>query len=167
LLEKNPLFENLTYYSEDSSTLIARGAAKLASVEMNVEEKTRFEIGTRVVKGAQLDLFEPFIKVGEKLPCSGKHRFYLTREGQENVIIEYYEKDAKNYPHASRIDDDGINLVNQFTVSGIPDQKDLSVMVTFTIETDGTPVITAEILDKDGKTVKTDGLTINRGGNLY
>lgn len=167
LLAKNPELEKLTGNAGDSSTLIARGAARLASVELQVEEKTRFEIGTRVIKGTKLDVFEPFIHVGEKLPCSGKHRFYLTREGQTEVTIEYYEKDVKNYPDAGRIDDDGIHLVNEFTISGIPSQEDLSVMVTFQIEADGTPVISAEILDKNDHTVKADKLSINRGGNLY
>lgn len=166
LLKKTELKE-LVYNASDSSTLIARGAAKLASVELKVEERTRFEIGTRVIDGTKLDIFEPFINVGEKLPCSGKHRYYLTREGQTEVTIEYYEKDIKNYPNANRIDDDGINLVNKFTITGIPIQKDLSVMVTFNIEVDGTPTITAEIMDKNDNTVKADKLSIDRGGNLY
>lgn len=167
LLGKKPELKDLIGGVSDSSTLIARGAAKLASIELKVEEKTRFEIGTRVIRGSQLDIFEPFINVGEKLPCSGKHRFYLTREGQTEVTIEYYEKDIKNYPNATRIDDDGINLVNEFTITGIPAQQDLSVIVTFNIEVDGTPTITAEIIDKDDKTVKADKLSIDIRRNLY
>lgn len=167
LLSKKPELKELVGGIGDSSTLVARGAAKLASVELQVEEKTRFEIGTRVIRGSQLDIFEPFINVDEKLPCSGKHRFYLTREGQTEVKIEYYEKDIKNYPNATRIDDEGINLVNEFTITGIPKQQDLSVMVTISIEIDGTPTITAEILDKNDKTIKADKLSIDRGGNLY
>lgn len=91
----------------------------------------------------------------------------MTQKGQPEVTIEYYEKDAKNYPSADRIDDDGISLVNELTISGIPDQLDLSVNVTFSIETDGTPTIAAEILDGSGNTVKADQLTITKGGNIY
>lgn len=167
LLSENSNLKDLVGGVGDSSTLIARGAAKLASIELQVEEKTRFEIGTRVIRGKQLDGFEPIIKVGEKLPCSGQHQFYLSREGQSEVTIEYYEKDAKNYPNACKIDHDGINLVNELTISGIPSQSDLSVLVTFNIEIDGTPTVTAEILDKDGKIVKADQLSISKGGNLY
>lgn len=167
LLLEDPNLRDLIGESDDSETLIARGAAKLASVELKVEEKTRFEIGTRVIKGKLLDGFEPIIKAGEPLPCSGKRQFYLAKDGQTEVTIEYYEKDVKNYPEANRIDDDGINLVNELTISGIPAQPDLSVLVTFHIELDGTPTISAEILDKDGNTVKADCLSISKGGNLY
>ena len=167
MLNSKPELEELAGIGGDSSTLIARGAAKLASVELKVEEKTRFEIGTRIIKGAQLDIFEPFIKEGETLPCSGKHRFYLTRAGQSEVTIEYYEKDVKNYPNAKKIDEDGINLVNQFTISGIPKQDNISVMVSFNIEVDGTPTITAEILDGNDNVVKADSLSIDRGRNIY
>lgn len=167
MLSDNNLLRNLVNGTENTSTLIARGAAKLASIELKVEEKTRFEIGTRVIKGKQLDIFEPVIKIGEKLPCSGTHQFFLTRDDQSEVTIEYYEKDAKNHPSATRIDDDGINLVNELTISGIPKQDDLSIKVTFSIEIDGTPTITAQILDKLGKIVKADQLAITRGGNLY
>lgn len=167
LLSENEHLKNLVGSPGDSSTLIARGAARLASVELKVEERTRFEIGTRVIKGKQLDVFEPVIAVGEKLPCSGSRKFYLTQKGQTEVTIEYYEKDVKNYPSANRIDDDGICLVNELTISGIPDQPDLSVNVTFSIETDGTPTVVAEILDRSGNTVKADQLTITRGGNTY
>lgn len=166
-LSENEVLKDLAGVTGDSSTLISRGAAKLASVELKIEERTRFEIGTRVIKGKQLDLFEPVIKAGEKLPCAGTHDFYLSRDGQKEVTIEYYEKDVKNYPDAKKIDDDGINLVNELTVSGIPIQDDLSVRVTFNIEIDGTPTITAEIIDKSGSTVKADQLSITKGGNLY
>lgn len=167
LLSEKEELKELIGISADSSTLIARGAAKLASVELNVEERTRFEIGTRVRSGTKLDIFEPFIKVDEKLPCSGKHRYYLAREGQTEVTVEYYEKDIKNYPNAHRIDDEGINLVNKLTITGIPKQKDLSVIVTFNIKEDGTPEIEAEIIDEKGNKIKADRLSIDRRGNLF
>ena len=70
-------------------------------------------------------------------------------------------------PKESRIDDDGINMVNELTISGIPAIKDAAVNVTFSIESDGTPTISAEILDSNGNTVKAEQLTIVKGGNLY
>ena len=79
----------------------------------------------------------------------------------------HYEKDVKNYPNAKKIDEDGINLVNQFTISGIPKQDNISVMVSFNIEVDGTPTITAEILDGNDNVVKADSLSIDRGRNIY
>lgn len=167
LFEKDMKFKDLIGITGDSSTLISRGAARLATVELNVEEKTRFEIGTRVVKGKQTNIFERIIKQGETLPCSGKHQFYLCREEQREVTIEYYEKDIKNYPEASRIDDEGINLVSELTISGIPEISNPSVMVTFQIGADGTPSIYAEILDKNGKVVTSNQLEISKGGNLY
>lgn len=167
LLSENETLSELVGSAGESSTLISRGAAQLASVELKVEERTRFEIGTRIIDGKHLDIYEPVISVGEKLPCSGTHKYYLSRNGQNEVTIEYYEKDIKNYPNASRIDDDGINMVNELTISGIPDIKDVVVNVTFSIEIDGTPTISAEILDAFGNTVKAEQLTITKGGNLY
>ena len=167
MLSENETLSELVGSAGESSTLISRGAAQLASVELKVEEKTRFEIGTRVIGGKHLDLYESVIPVGEKLPCFGTHKYYLSRDGQNEVTIEYYEKDIKNYPKASRIDDDGINMVNELTISGIPAIKDAAVNVTFSIESDGTPTISAEILDSNGNTVKAEQLTIVKGGNLY
>ncbi len=167
LLANENELKHLVGNSEDSSTLISRGAAKLASIELKVEEKTRFEIGTRVVKGISLDEFEPIIGVGVQLPCKGEHTYYLNREGQEEVTIEYFEKDAKNYPDATSIDDEGINLVGELKITGIPKQEGLSLKVIFNIEKDGTPTINAEVLDSNGDTVKADQLSVNKGGNLY
>lgn len=167
MLSENETLSELVGSAGESSTLISRGAAQLASVELKVEEKTRFEIGTRVIDGKHLDLYESVIPAGEKLPCFGTHKYYLSRDGQNEVTIEYYEKDIKNYPKASRIDDDGINMVNELTISGIPAIKDAAVNVTFSIESDGTPTISAEILDSNGNTVKAEQLTIVKGGNLY
>lgn len=167
-LSQNEDLKDLVGVAGETSTLIARGAAKLAYVALKVEEKTRFEIGTRMIKGTQLDLFEPVIRAGEKLPCKGTQVFYLSRDGQTEVSVEYYEKDSKNYPNAKRIDDDGINLVGELTISGIPQGHDgLSVYVTFSMESDGTPTITAQIRDGDGQVVKADRLAVTKGGNLY
>lgn len=167
LLNETEKLKDIVGVTGDSSTLISRGAAKLASVELQIEEKTRFEIGTRVIKGKMLDGYETVIKMGEKLPCSGNHRYYLNHRGQKEVTIEYYEKDVKNYPDAERIDDEGINQVNELTISGIPDMDDLVVNVIFSIDVDGTPSITAEIYDSGGNLVKADRLSITKGGNVY
>lgn len=167
LLSEESELKNLVGNGEDSSTLISRGAAKLASIELKVEEKTRFEIGTRVVKGTSLNEFETIIGVGEQLPCKGEHIFYLNREGQDEVTIEYFEKDANNYPNATSIYDEGINLVGELKITGIPRQDGLSLKVIFNVEKDGTPTINAEILDTNGNTVKADQLSVKKGGNLY
>jgi len=167
LLQKEPKLCDLVGNAEGSSTLISRGAAVLASVELKVEEKTRFEIGTRVVSKTRFDYFEPLIPVGEKLPCEAKKRFYLFREGQSEVLIEYFEKDIKNYPKAKRISDDGINLVSTLLISGIPNQKNLALDVVFHIESDGTPSIRAEIVNEKGQIIKSDELVITKEGNLY
>lgn len=167
LLEEYDDLKELVSVSADASTLISRGAALLASKELKTEEKTRFEIGTRVVKGKRLDGFEPLIGVGENLPCSGFHFYYPARENQKEITIEYYEKDSKNYPDAERIDDEGINLVDELTISGLPDILNLAVKVTFRIDMDGTPTVEAEIVDKEGNVVQSDQLLVNRKGNLY
>ncbi len=164
---QHKLLKDVAGVAGESTTLISRGAAKLASVELKVEEKTRFELGTRMIKGMQFDLFEPVIRAGEKLPCKGTQVFYLSRDNQQEVTVEYYEKDVKNYPDAAHIDEDGINLVSELTIHGIPAGQQLSVWVTFSIESDGTPTITAQIKDKNGQVVKADRLAVTRGGNLY
>ncbi|MBR0283573.1 MAG: Hsp70 family protein [Oscillibacter sp.] len=167
LLKEYDDLRNLVTASADASTLIARGAALLASKELKTEEKTRFEIGTRIVKGKSLNAFEPLIPVGQSLPCSGSRLYYPAREGQREIAIEYYEKDVKNYPDAKRIDDEGINLVDELTVSGLPDVPNLAVRVTFRIDADGTPSIEAEVVDKEETVVGSGQLLINRKGNLY
>ena len=167
LLSQNNDFKYLVGSVKDSSTLIARGAAKLAFVELQVEECTKFEIGTKISKGKQLNIFDPIIRAGEKLPCSGTRRYHLSYDGQTEMKIEYYEKDVKNYPFARTIDDDGIYLVSELMISGIPNKIGLAIDVTFSIEADGTPTITAEIFDNLGKKVLAEQLVITREQNLY
>ncbi len=167
LLQQESELRDLNLEQGETSTLISRGAALLANKELEVEEKTRVEIGTRVVEGVSFGKFTPIIGVGEKLPCKAEHPFYLSRVGQEEVDIEYYEKDINNYPDADSIDDEGINLIGVLKITGIPKQKGLRLNVEFTIEKDGTPKIEAEILDDSGKIVKADQLSIDKRGNLY
>ena len=167
LLSKNSKFKGLINQLKDSAALISKGAAKLASANLKVEEKTRFELGTKVTRGVD-SYFCKIIDAGENLPCSGKCTFFKMRPNQTEVTVEYYEKDVKNYPNAEKIEDDGINLVNKLTISGIPDIPKWSLEVVFNIESDGTPTVTAGILDSSGKVIKTDQIIITKdNGVLY
>lgn len=166
LLDKKNKFKGLMSPLMDSATLISKGAAKLASTELKVEEKTRFELGTKITRGVNSEFFK-IIDAGENLPCCGKFEFFKTRQHQTEVSVEYYEKDVKNYPDARKIGDEGINLVNTLTISGIPDIPNWSMYVIFNIEVDGTPTITAEILNDSKQIIKTDQLSITKDGVLY
>lgn len=165
LISEHPVLKCLNLCDDDDSqTLISRGAAILANAKLSTDEKTRFELGISAREGAEFNAFIPIIGAGVSFPCTGKKRFSIDKKGF--VKICYFEKDVKKYPNARRAGDNGIELVSEFQIE-VPDSQNAELEVTFNIEKDGTPSISAVIVDSSNKMIASKEIVIKRDGELW
>lgn len=164
-INRNSTLSELKWVEDDDSqTLISRGAAILAKSRLYTEEKTRFELGISVRDGADYNVFMPIIKSGESLPCVGKRKFPI--DNRESIKISYYEKDVKKYPDARRVFDEGIDLVSELEIE-TPKNCNAELEVSFSIEKDGTPLISAKIVDSNNNIISSKDLVIKRDGEIW
>ena len=149
---------------DDSQTLISRGAAILAKSKLSTDEKTRFDLGISVREGAEYNVFMPIIKAGVSLPCSGKMKFNI--DNRDSIKISYYEKDAKKFPAARSVYDDGIDFVSELEIK-TPSDCNAELEVSFNIEKDGTPSVSAKIVDGSDNVISSKELVIKKDGELW
>lgn len=149
---------------DDSQMLISRGAAILANSKLSTEEKTRLDLGISVREGAEYNMFMPIIKSGESLPCSGKMTFNI--DNRDSIKICYYERDVKKFPDARSVYDEGIDFVSELEIKTPPACND-ELEVIFNIGKDGTPTISAKIIDDSENVIVRKELVIKRDGELW
>lgn len=149
---------------DDSQTLISRGAAILAKSKLSTDEKTRFDLGISVREGAEYNVFMPIIKSGVSLPCSGKMKFNI--DNRDSIKISYYEKDSKKFPNARSVYDEGIDFVSELEIK-TPSDCNAELEVSFNIEKDGTPSVSAKIVDDMENVLSSKELVIKKDGELW
>ena len=159
-------------YSEDVSTLISRGAAILAqdieSVENLTSQKTTAQIGVASTEGLMYNIFQPVIDADTKLPCENSCEFKLLEDGQRHLEIAYYERDAKNFPNARRIDDDGVNLVDVLQIdlpAGLKKNSTV-VKINFSVHSDSSVEISAAVT-ANGEDIGGGAVEVRRASDLF
>jgi len=158
--------------SDDVSTLISRGAAILAKdIDMleNAKQKTTVQLGISSTVGMNYGVFQTIIEEGRDLPCENSCDFRLMEDDQRQLKISYYERDIKNYPQATRIDDEGITQVDELEIelpAGLK-KSDTVIKVTFTAQKDLSLEISAKVLNNDGQTVSEDKIKVNKVSDLF
>ena len=103
------------------------------------------------------------------MPCTMKREFRLAQDGQQRLEIAYYEYDIKNYPTATRVDEDGINEIDTLIIDQLPPdlkKDDTSILVEFTAQLDGSLDIHAEIKDTQGKAISRKELRVVKESDL-
>lgn len=159
--------------SEDVSTLISRGAAILANdiktLEENILQKTTVQLGISSTEGMGYGIFQTIIDAGLTLPCENSCNFRLMEDGQRRLKIFYYDRDKKNYPHATRIDDEGITQVTALEMELPPGLKkaDTVVTVTFSVQKDSTLEISAQVFTGNGQAVTSNKIKVNKGSDTF
>lgn len=158
--------------SDDVSTLISRGAAILAknieTLENVTAQKTTVQLGISSTDGLSYGIFKTIIEEGQKLPCENSCDFRLMQDNQRRLKISYYERDIKNYPDATRIDDEGITPVDELEIelpAGLR-KSDTVIKVTFAVQKDSSLELSAKVLRNDGQTVSEDKITVNKLSDL-
>ena len=154
-------------YGDNVSTLISRGAAIFAKQYKDIDSLTQpitnVDLGVIVTDGVQYQKFNTIIPAGTDLPCQKSCKFRLLRDGQQKLEINYYERDCKNYPRASRVGDDGIELIDTLVIDSLPaglKKNDVTIEVTFCAQKDGT-------LDMDVALTDPQGHVISQGAMKY
>ena len=154
--------------SGDVSTLISRGAAMLAknieTLEQVIAQKTTVQLGISSTAGMNYGTFQTIIDEGLNLPCESSCDFRLMKDGQRLLKLSYYERDIKNYPNASQIDDDGITQVDELEIE-LPlnlSKADTIVRVTFAVQKDSSLELSAKVLRNDGQTVGEEKINVSR-----
>lgn len=158
--------------SDDVSTLISRGAAILAknieTLENVTAQKTTVQLGISSTDGMIYGIFKTIIEEGRDLPCENSCDFRLMQDNQRRLKISYYERDIKNYPDATRIDDEGITPVDELEIelpAGLR-KSDTVIKVTFAVQKDSSLELSAKVLRNDGQTVSEDKITVNKLSDL-
>ena len=159
--------------SGDVSTLISRGAAMLAkdidTLEQVIAQKTTVQLGISSTDGMNYGKFQTIIDEGLNLPCESSCDFRLMKDGQRLLKLSYYERDLKNYPNASQIDDDGVAQVDELEIELPPNlsKADTIVRVTFTVQKDSSLGLSAKVLRNDGQTVGEETIRVSRVSDLF
>ena len=160
-------------YSAEVSTLISRGAAILAqnidSLESRVAHKTAVELGVASTSGLQYNIFRAIIAAGVDIPCENSCDFKLLEDNQRRLEIACYERDARNFPRARRIDDDGIRLVDVLQIdlpAGLK-KSATRVKVFFRVESDTGLNFSAAVTSIDGDEIGGGNLQVHRASDLF
>ena len=161
-LARAALQEKLPHLEIDPATnatfLISRGAALLAERVEKLDRIaliTNTQIGTQAKEGMVFNKFQMLIPENTPLPASGSRTFVLDHDGQEQIVIPYFEYDVDNYPGMTRTDQNGMEQVETFTVELPPGLKkaDTEIEVIFAMQADGSMEIKAVIKDTAGNVI--------------
>ncbi len=157
-------------FCDDVNTLISRGAAVMAYKD-NITSKaiTNVDMGIAAHEGMTFAKFLPIIPVDEPLPCTRKEIFRLSKNNQRQLKIEYYERDIKTHPRASRVSDDGIEQIDTLVINDLPPglrADDTAIEVEFTAQKDGSLDIHVVLTDKNGAPIKDGTLSVAKKSEL-
>ena len=162
-----------TVYGDNVSTLISRGAAVLAKQYKNIDSLTQpitnVDLGVVVTDGVQYQKFNTIIPAGTDLPCQNSCKFRLFRDGQQKLEINYYERDSKNYPKASRVGDEGIELVDTLVIDSLPSnlkKNEVTIEVTFCAQKDGTLDMDVALTDQKGCIISQEVMKYQKKSDL-
>ena len=159
MLEEQFADKELTIYSSRKPfELISIGALLLSEKgsDFSTEEKTISQFGVAEKSGMAV-LFTPLIKEDMRLPVTGKRMFQLSQENYKSgeINVRFYEKDVSAYPNARVIGkDNGLTMIEQYSIRLDPDDRPTSAEVSFIIEKDGTIRLVAVLMDAHGNPIK-------------
>ena len=87
-------------------------------------------------------------------------------DNRDSIKICYYERDVKKFPDARSVYDEGIDFVSELEIKTPPACND-ELEVIFNIGKDGTPTISAKIIDDSENVIVSKELVIKRDGELW
>jgi molecular chaperone DnaK len=127
----------------DSSSVISYGAAIMALKEWgkgdtiqvaptyNDSSLLDFGVGVRDLR------FDLLIKAGEELPYRIEKEYTTSKDNQETLDIEVYQRKS-TFPNSGRTIDEGVDFIDRLAILGIPPRPvgSLTVIVTFELTKD-------------------------------
>lgn len=117
----------------------------------------------------EFEKFQLLIPEDEPLPCTKKRTFYLSRDNQRRLEIDYYERDIKNYPAAKYGYDKGVEQIDSLVIDNLPPNLkagEVKVEVTFTAQIDGSLDINVELKNLNDEKLSQGGITFSKKSDL-
>lgn len=160
-------------FSDDVSTLISRGATILAGRYAEMDKLTKpvttVQMGITAAEGMEFEKFQLLIPEDAPLPCTKKRTFYLSRDNQRRLEIDYYERDIKNYPAAKYGYDKGVEQIDSLVIDNLPPNLkagEVKVEVTFTAQIDGSLDINVELKNLNDEKISQGEITFSKRSDL-
>ena len=160
-------------FSDDVSTLISRGATILAERYAEMDKLTKavttLQMGITAAEGMEFEKFQMLIPEDAPLPCTMKRTFYLSRDNQRRLEIDYYERDVKNYPAAKYGYDKGVEQIDSLVIDNLPPNLkagEVKVDVTFTAQIDGSLDISVELKNLDDEKITQGNITFIKKSDI-
>lgn len=160
-------------FSDDVSTLISRGATILAGRYAEMDKLTKpvtaLQMGITAAEGMEFEKFQMLIPEDAPLPCTMKRTFYLSRDNQRRLVIDYYERDVKNYPAAKYGYDKGVEQIDSLVIDNLPPNLkagEVKVDVTFTAQIDGSLDINVELKNLDDEKITQGNITFTKKSDI-
>ena len=98
-----------------------------------------------------------------------KRTFYLSRDNQRRLEIDYYERDVKNYPAAKYGYDKGVEQIDSLVIDNLPPNLkagEVKVEVTFTAQIDGSLDISVELKNLDDEKITQGNITFTKKSDI-
>ena len=144
-------------------------AKQYKNIDSLTQPITNVDLGVVVTDGVQYQKFNTIIPAGTDLPCQNSCKFRLFRDGQQKLEINYYERDSKNYPKASRVGDEGIELVDTLVIDSLPanlKKTEVTIEVTFCAQKDGTLDMDVALTDQKGCIISQEVMKYQKKSDL-
>lgn len=160
-------FGKIPFSDKNPATLIANGAAIIASTHFSEEDKQKAMCPIRRTKtvtdfGIATDDydFDCIIPAGTQLPVSEKKKYYLIKDGQNTIEIKIYSRKKKRTDtKVYRLD-----FVDLVTLSNIPylKKQDVEINVNFELTEEYELKVSADIVNTNGEVIESNRIIINR-----
>ena len=137
---------------DDLSALISIGDAYKASqsFSFNFVPTTTSAIGIKVQKGNLKDVFETIIPEGVNIPCKYSKEFDIIMVKDNKMEIKIFECDEKIKKNdLIRTASKSVRKRYTLTVKDIPNEVNMKLIVTFSVQKDKTIIINADIKSGD------------------
>lgn len=157
------------YSTEDTATLISKGAALLTKIldgTLAGDGILANDIGVETNNGGvNLGIFTNLIKAGETYSNAKAQKYFsLNEDNQSNLKIRLFERDVQNYPNAKNTRHEGCELLEDLTIQ-LPEnlkKDEIKINLELSISVEGTLDLKVTLEDLAGNVVVKDGLKIER-----
>lgn len=166
---RNRLGKMEVIMGENLSTLISKGDAYMANESFNIKyfPFTTSALGIKIkdTNRGIFALFKPIIHEGTALPCNVKEEFTILDLKDNCMKIEIYEADERKFKgRVITIGSKGVRKKDTLVVKNVPNDVNMTLEVTFSIQADKTIIINADI--KSGDRIISANHKIERDSNL-
>ena len=111
--------------------------------------------------------FDTLIPNGSELPIQVTKEYTTQKDNQENIVIKVFQRKA-TYQNVTKTYEDGIEMVDEIKISGIPPRAigDITISVTFELTKDDALEVSVEVKEKDGSIIENKNIKVSKASNV-